>query len=81
LKWGETYSFEDASIEIEALGKDSVNLTVIKNNTNKTDVFTINGFKNYDDIRIVVTDINRTGLIGIELFKYRVPKFEANIKY
>jgi len=79
LKWGETYSFEDASIEIEALGKDSVNLTVIKNNTNKTDVFTINGFKNYDDIRIVVTDINRTGLIGIELFKYRVPKFEANI--
>jgi hypothetical protein len=79
LKWGETYSFEDVSIEIEALGKDSVNLTVSGNNTVKTDVFTINGFKNYDNMRIVVKDINRTGLIGIELFKYRIPTFEASI--
>ncbi len=79
LKWGETYSFENASIEIEALDKDSVNLAVSRNNTIKTDVFTINGSKNYDNMRIVVKDINRTGLIGIELFKYRIPTFEANI--
>ncbi len=79
LKWGETFSFENASIEIEALGKDSVNLTVSSNNSVKTDVFKVNGSKNYDNIRIVVTDINRTGLIGIELFKYGIPTFEANI--
>lgn len=79
LKWGETYSFEDASIEIEALGKDSVNLTVSRNNVVKTDVFTINSSKNYDNMRIAVKDINRSGLIGIELFKYKVPRFQANI--
>jgi hypothetical protein len=79
LKWGENYSFEDVSIEIEALGKDSVNLTVSRNNTVKTDVFTINSSKNYDNMRIVVKDINRTGLIGIELFEYRIPTFEASI--
>lgn len=79
LKWGDTYSFEDVSIGIEALGKDSVNLTISRNNTVTTDFFTINGFKNYDNMRIVVKDINRTGLIGIELFKFRIPTFEANI--
>jgi hypothetical protein len=79
LKWGETYSFEDISIGIEALGKDSVNLTVSRNDTVKTDVFKINGSKNYDNLRIVVMDINRTGLIGIELFKYRTPTIIASI--
>ncbi len=80
LKWGDTYSFEDYSIGIEAIGKDSVNLTVSRNKkTVNTDVFTKNGSKNYDNLRIVVMDINRTGFIDIEFFKYKIPTIKAKI--
>lgn len=79
LKWGDTYSFEEYSIIIEAIGKNSVNLTVSKNNMVNTDVFMENGFKNYDNIRIVVTEINRTGLIYLEFFKYKTPTIKTEI--
>ncbi|CAG0999303.1 hypothetical protein METP2_03142 [Methanosarcinales archaeon] len=81
LKWGDTYSFEDYSIEIEAIGKDSVNLTVSNSNkkTVSTDVFTKNGSKNYDNLRIVVMNINRTGFIEFEFFKYKIPTIKVKI--
>ncbi|VVB53251.1 Uncharacterised protein [uncultured archaeon] len=79
LKWGDTYSFEDYSIGIEAIGKDSANLTVSNKKTVSTDVFTKNGSKNYDNLRIVVMDINRTGFIDIEFFKYKIPTIKAKI--
>jgi len=79
LKWGDTYSFENYSIGIEAIGKDSVNLTISNKNTVNTDVFTKNDFKNYDNIRILVREINRTGLIDIEFFKFNVPAVKAEL--
>ena len=79
LKWGDTYSFEAYSIGIEAIGKDSVNLTVSSKKTVNTDVFTKNGSKNYDNLRIVVMDINKTGFIDIEFFKYKTPVVKAEI--
>ncbi|NJD53219.1 MAG: hypothetical protein FIB07_10165 [Candidatus Methanoperedens sp.] len=79
LKWADIYSFEDYSIGIEAIGKNSVNLTVSNKKTVNTDVFTKNGSKNYDNLRIVVRDINRTGFIDIELFKYKIPTIKAEI--
>src|SRR5659263_51303 len=79
LKWGDTYSFEDYSIGIEAISKDSVNLTISSQKNVNTDVFTENGSKIYGDFRIFVTDINRTGFIDIEFSKYRIPTVKAEI--
>lgn len=79
LKWADIYTFEDYSIGIEAIGKDSVNLTVSNKKTVNTDVFTKNGSKNYDNLRIVVRDINRTGFIDIDFFKYNIPAIKAEI--
>jgi hypothetical protein len=79
LKWGDKYSFENHSFEIEALGKDSVNLTVSGKDSVKTDVFIKNGFKNYENIRIAVMEINRTGFIDLEFFRYKTPTINAEI--
>jgi hypothetical protein len=64
---------------IEAIGKDSVNLTVSGNNIVNNDVFTEKGFKNYDNVRIEVVEINRTGLIYLEFFKYKNPTIKTEI--
>ena len=79
LKWGDTYSFENNTIGIDALGKDSVNLTVSGKNTSKMDVFMKNSYKDYDNMRIAVMEINRTGLIDLEFFKSRTPAINAKI--
>ena len=79
LKWGDTYSFESYSIGIEAIGKDSVNLTVSGKKTVNTDVFTKNDSKNYDNLRIAVIDINKTGFIELEFFKYKTPIVKTEI--
>ena len=79
LKWGDTYSFENYSILFESLGKDSVALVVSEKNTTSTDVFMKNDSKDYDKMRLFVREINRTGSIELEFFKYYTPKFKAQI--
>jgi hypothetical protein len=79
LKWGEAYSFENYSIGFESLGKDSVTLSISGKNTDSTDVFKKNDSKDYDNMRLVVTEINRSGIIELEFFKYDIPKIKAQI--
>jgi len=79
LKWGDTYSFENYSIGFESLGKDSVTLAISGKNTTGTDIFMKNESKDYDNMRLVVTEINRTGIIELEFFKYDIPKFRSQI--
>jgi len=79
LKWGDTYSFENYSIGFESLGKESVTLVISGKNTTQTDIFMKNDSKDYDNMRLVVTEINRTGIIELGFFKYDPPKFEAQI--
>lgn len=79
LKWGDTYSFEDYSIGFESLGKDSVTLVISGKNTTGTDIFIKNDSKDYDNMRLVVTEINRTGFIELEFFKYDIPAIKAQI--
>ena len=79
LKWGDTYSFENYSIGFESLGKDSVNLSISGRNTTMMDIFMKNDSKDYDNMRLVVTEINRTGIIELEFFKYDTPKINAQI--
>jgi len=79
LKWGDTYSFENYSIGFESLGKDSVTLTISGTNKTVTDVFIKNESKDYDNMHLVVTEINRTGIIELEFFKYDIPAIKAQI--
>ena len=79
LKWGDTYSFENYSIGLESLGKDSVTLSITGKNTTMTDFFMKNQSKDYDNIRLIVTEINRTGIIELEFFKYEAPTINAKI--
>jgi hypothetical protein len=79
LKWGDTYSFENYSIGFESLGKESVTLVISGKNSTGTDFFMKNDSKDYDNMRLVVTEINRTGIIELEFFKYDIPKIKAQI--
>jgi hypothetical protein len=79
LKWGDTYSYENYSIGFESLGKDSVNLTISGKNTIVTDIFMKNESKDYDNMHLVVTEINRTGIIELEFFKYDIPNIRSQI--
>ncbi len=79
LKWGDTYSFENYSIGFESLGKDSVTLAISGQNTATLDVFKTNDSKDYNTMRLLVTQINRTGIIELEFFKYDIPKINAKI--
>jgi len=79
LKWGDTYSFENYSIVFESLGRDSVNLAISGKNTSVTDIFMKDEPKDYGNMRLVVTEINRTGIIELEFFKHDIPRVEAQI--
>jgi len=79
LKWGDTYSFENYSIVFESLGKDLVTLAISGKNTTGTDIFMKNESKDYDNMRLVVTEINRSGIIELEFFKYEIPVIKAQI--
>ena len=79
LKWGDSYTFENNTIGIESLGRDSVNLTVSGKNISRTDAFSKNGFRDYDNMRLAVTGINRTGLIDLEFFRSNKPGINAKI--
>lgn len=79
LKWGDIYSFENYSIGFESLGKDSVTLAISEKNTAGMDIFLKNESKDYDNMRLVVTEINRTGIIELEFFKYDIPQIRSEI--
>jgi len=79
LKWGDTYSFENYSFVFESLGKDSVTLAISGKNTTVTDIFMKNETKDYDNMQLVVMEINRTGIIELEFFKYDIPKLRSEI--
>ncbi|MCX9084731.1 MAG: hypothetical protein OIN87_08055 [Candidatus Methanoperedens sp.] len=79
LKWGDTYSYENYSIGLDSLGKDSVTLSISGENTTVTDIFMKDDAKDYDNMHLVVTEINRTGFIEIEFFKYNIPVIDGKI--
>jgi hypothetical protein len=79
LKWGNTYSFDNYSIGFESLGKDSVTLAISGKNTTVTDFFMKNDSKDYDNMRLLVSEINMTGIIELEFFKYEIPTIKAQI--
>ncbi|MCZ7392705.1 MAG: hypothetical protein ABOK23_08360 [Candidatus Methanoperedens sp.] len=79
LKWGEAYSIENYTFNIDTLGSDSVNLIVSNNSMTETNAFSNNGSKDYGDLRFVVRDINRTGSIELEFFTNKAPAIQAEV--
>ncbi len=79
LKWGETYTIENYTLNIDTYGSDSVNLTVSNKSIAKTDIFFTNGQKDYGTLRTVVTNINRTGFIDLDFFTDEPPDFKTQV--
>ncbi len=79
LKWGDTFSFENYSISIESFGKDSVNLVVSGDNISRTDTFSKNDYEDYENLRILVADINRTGSVELVFLTYSIPDVKVEI--
>jgi hypothetical protein len=79
LKWGEAYSVENYTFNIDTFGSDSVNLVVSNNSMTETNALSNNGSKDYGDLRFVVRDINRTGFIELEFFTNKAPAIQAEV--
>jgi len=79
LKWGEKYAVKNYTVNIDTFGTDSVNLTVSNKSMAETNIFPVNGFKDYENLRIAVRNINRTGFIELELLTNKAPEIKAGI--
>lgn len=79
LKWGETYTIENYTFNIDTFGSDSVNLIVSNNSLAETNAFSINSLKDYGNLRIAVKDINRTGFIELEFFTNKADVIKAEV--
>ncbi len=79
LKWGDTYSIENYTFNIDTFESNSVNLIISNNSMVQTNTFSTNDSKDYEKLRIAVRDINRTGFIEFELFTNKAPEINADI--
>lgn len=79
LKWGDTYSIENYTFNIDTFESNSVNLIISNNSMVQTNTFSTNDSKDYEKLRIAVRDINRTGFIEFELFTSKAPEINADI--
>lgn len=79
LKWGDNYSIHNYSISIDALGTDTVNLTISNKTVSETGIFQKDGFKDLGNLRIAVKSINRTGFVELESLTFKPPEVKAEI--
>lgn len=79
LKWGESYSIENYSFRIDTYGSDSVNLTISNNTGTKIEEFLAGDEKDFDNFRMRLTNINRTGFIDIDFFTNRLPDYKTEV--
>jgi len=79
LKWGESYVIENHTFSIDTMTSDSVSLTITNKTLTRTVAFK-KGIPGYlDNLRTMVTDINRTGIIELEFYSYSIPTLKAEI--
>ncbi|MCZ7404607.1 MAG: hypothetical protein O8C67_06705 [Candidatus Methanoperedens sp.] len=79
LKWGDNYSIQNYSISIDALGTNTVNLTISNKTMSETGIFQKDGFKDFGNLRIAVRSINRTGFVELESLAFKPPEVKAEI--
>ena len=68
LKWGEKYSIDNYTIDINTIGIDSANLTIYDKNIAIMDTFRKDKLKKYGNLGISLRTINRTGFVELEFF-------------
>jgi len=78
---GESYSIENYSFMIDTYGSDSVNLTISNNTGTKIEEFVAGGEKEFDNFRMRLTNINRTGFIDIDFFTNKLPDYKQSISF
>lgn len=79
LKWGESYSIEGYTFNPDTFGNGSVNLVVSNNSITETGVFSLDGSKEYGNLKFIVRDINRTGLVELEFFTSKAAEIKAEM--
>ncbi|MFH0903946.1 MAG: hypothetical protein V1854_01990, partial [Methanobacteriota archaeon] len=79
LKWGESYSIENYSFMIDTYGRDSVNLTISNKTGTKKEEFFTGDEKDFDEFRMRLTNINRTGFIDIDFFTNKIPDYKTEV--
>ncbi|MCE8422472.1 MAG: hypothetical protein J5U17_02325 [Candidatus Methanoperedens sp.] len=79
LKWGDIYSIYNYTISIDAFANESINLTISNKTIKKTIVISKDDYSDFEDLRIVVRGINRTGFIELELFTNIFPGIKAEM--
>jgi hypothetical protein len=79
LKWGDNYSIQNYSISIDALGTNTVNLTISNKTAGEIGIFQKGGFKDFGNLRIAVRNINRTGFVELEFLAFNPPPVKAEI--
>ncbi len=79
LKWGDNYSIQNYSISIDAIGTDTVNLSILNGTTGEIGIFQKDGFQDFGNLRIAVRNINRTGFVEIEALAFKQPHVKAEI--
>ncbi len=71
LKWGDNYSIQNYSISIDALGTNTVNLTISNKTMSEIGIFQKDGFTDFGNLRIAVRNINRTGFVELESLAFK----------
>ena len=79
LKWGESYTIENHTFSIDTLSSDSASLTITNTSITRTVVFKKGIPIDLDNLRTIITDINRTGFVELEFYKYNIPTLDADI--
>jgi len=79
LKWGEAYTIEDYTFNIDTFGSDSVNLIVSNKSVTQTIALSVGNLKDYGPFRISAREINSTGFIDLDFFTYKAAAINADI--
>jgi hypothetical protein len=79
LKWGESYLIESYSFMIDTYGRDSVNLTISNKTGTKKEEFFTGDEKVFDNFRMRLTNIDRTGFIDIDFFTNKLPDYKTEV--
>jgi hypothetical protein len=79
MNWGEKYTIDNYSIDIDTIGIDSANLTIYSKDTSTLDTFMKDELKKYGDLGILIRNINRTGFLELEFFSSRLQGIKNEI--
>lgn len=79
LKWGESYTIENYTFAIDTYGRDSANLTISNKSWREKKEFFTGDEKYFENFRMSVANINRTGFMDLDFFTKRLPDYNIEV--